>query len=173
MADNFLQFSEELTHLTAEEAAWLEGQLQRIAIFGDREYPQDDPTIETPAGDPEYTGPRFLRHNPDFDSSCDVPGFEFSFYDENGTRNLSLYAEAFGDPAYVAWLIHKFLKQFRPGQCWSLTYAVSCSKPRVGEFGGGAVFVTADAIRWQSSDAFIEQELARHKTATIPTEGRA
>ena len=59
-------------------------------------------------------------------------------------RHLWFYAEESGSPDNVAWLVQKFLKRFRPDQCWSLTYAATCSKPRVGEFGGGAVFVTAD-----------------------------
>jgi hypothetical protein len=57
-------------------------------------------------------------------------------------------------------LVTKFLKEFRPDQCWSLTYATTCSKPRVGEFGGGAVFVTADAISWQNAYGFIEEQRA-------------
>ena len=65
-------------------------------------------------------------------------------------RHLWVYAEESGNPDNVAWLVQKFLKKFRPDQCWSLTYATTCSKPRAGEFGGGAVFVTADAIMWQN-----------------------
>ena len=40
----------------------------------------------------------------------------------------------------------------------TLTYATTCSKPRVGEFGGGAVFVTAHEIKWQNAYDFVEQE---------------
>ena len=46
----------------------------------------------------------------------------------------------------------------RPDQCWSLTYATTCSKPRLGEFGGGAVFVTADNIRWNNSYDFVAEQ---------------
>jgi hypothetical protein len=52
--------------------------------------------------------------------------------------------------------VQKFLKKFRPGQCWSLAYSTTCSKPRVSEFGGGAVFVTADTIQSNSTNDFIE-----------------
>ena len=58
----------------------------------------------------------------------------------------------------MAHLVQKFLKKFRPDQCWSLTYATTCSKPRLGEFGGGAVFVTADSICWNSSYDFVEEQ---------------
>ena len=76
-------------------------------------------------------------------------------------RHLWVYAEESGSPDNVAWLVQKFLKKFRPDQCWSLTYSTTCSKPRVGEFGGGAVFVTAD-----------DDPLARTPTISSRTSGR-
>ena len=176
MADNYLQFSETLDDLTTEQSAWLEEQLQPVVAFGDQEFSEDDPAIaKLPPSDPDYTGPRFLRDNPDFDSSWDVLGFEFNFINDHGngksaTRDLWLFADTYGDPAHVAWLIQKFLKQFRPGQCWSLTYANTCSKPRVGEFSGGAVFVTANEIKQQAASDFIEQERAEFnvtKTSSV------
>jgi hypothetical protein len=162
MADNYLEFSQTLTELTAEEADWLEQQLQPVVVFGDREFAEDDPAIKTMAAYPSYEGPRFLRDHPDFDYQCDERGFECKFTRDvnDGSRNLWLYAECCGSPGYVAWLVQKFFKQFRPSQCWSLTYACTCSKPRVGEFSGGALFVTAAEIKYFSADDFIEQERA-------------
>ena len=63
-----------------------------------------------------------------------------------------------GSPERVAHLVQKFLRQFRPKECWSLTYATICSKPRVGEFGGGAVFVTADTKVWKNAYDFVEAQ---------------
>ena len=165
MADNYLEFSETLNNLTAEEEAWLKEQLQPIVAFGNKEFSEGDPTIATLPGTPDFTGPRFLRDNPDFDSSYDVLGFEFDFCDEDTppARYLWLYADGYGDPAHVAWLIHKFLKRFRPDQCWSLTYANTCSKPRVGEFSGGAEFVTATEIKQQNADDWVQQQRAALK----------
>ena len=168
MADNYLQFSEMLPNLTAEEAAWLEEQLQKIVVYGDREFVEDDPAIATMPNDPDFTGPRFLRDDPDFDCRYDVLDFEFAFQDEHGARSLWLYADTHGNPEHVAWLIHKFLKRFRPDQCWSLTYANTCSKPIVGEFAGGAVFVTATEIKQQTTDDFIQQERAAFKQSKTP-----
>jgi hypothetical protein len=161
MADNFLLFSETLNKLPAEETAWLEEQLQTIVAFGDRELPEDDPAIASSPSEPDFTGPRFLRDNPDFDCRYDVLGFEFAFFaEEDASRYLWLHADTYGNPEHVAWLIHKFLKRFRPDQCWSLTYANTCSKPRVGEFGGGAVFVTATEIKQQTTDDWIQPQRA-------------
>jgi hypothetical protein len=55
-------------------------------------------------------------------------------------------------------LVQKFLRHCRHDQCWSLTYATTCSKLRLGEFGGGAVFITADDIRWNNSYDFVEEQ---------------
>ncbi len=160
MAENYLQFSETLNNMTAEEAAWLEDQLQSIAVFGDREFRKNDPAIATMPNEPDFAGPRFLRDDPDFDCSYDVRGFDFAFEDEQDARNLSLYADDYGNPEHVAWLVHKFLKRFRLDQCWSLTYSNTCSKPRVGEFAGGAVFVTANQIKCHAADDWVQQQRA-------------
>ncbi|MGA2255888.1 MAG: hypothetical protein ABSG53_14675, partial [Thermoguttaceae bacterium] len=82
MANNYQQFSEMLPNLAAEEAAWLDEQLQPIVAFGDREVSEDDPAIAGMPSDPDFTGPRFLRDNPDFDCRYDVLGFEFAFQDD-------------------------------------------------------------------------------------------
>ena len=69
-----------------------------------------------------------------------------------------LYAEEWADLERVAHLVQKFLEQFRPEGCWSLSWATTCSKPRVGEFGGGALFVTAEDVTWQNAYDFIEDQ---------------
>ena len=69
-----------------------------------------------------------------------------------------LYAEEWGDVEHVACLVRQFLLRFRPDRCWSLTYSCTCSKLRVGEFGGGAVFVTADEVKYQHADGFVVEQ---------------
>jgi hypothetical protein len=44
-----------------------------------------------------------------------------------------------------------------------LTYAITCSKPRVGEFGGGAVFVTGSDIKHFDTWQFANEEAAAFK----------
>lgn len=162
MADNYLQFSEVLANLTAPEEAWLKEQLQPIRVFGDKEYPEDAVPTDLADTEADWTGVRFLRDNGDCDPDWDALGFEYNFHDDHDSggwgRHLWVYAEESGNPDNVAWLVQKFLKKFRPDQCWSLTYAATCSKPRVGEFGGGAVFVTADEIKWQNAYDFVEEQ---------------
>jgi hypothetical protein len=158
MADSFLQFSETLNNITTAESLWLQHQLEPIAVIDETEYAEDavpDSTIE-----PSFRGLRFLRDYEDLDDDTDLKGFDIAFQEDGEQVYAWLFADAYGDVGRLAHLIRKFLKQFRRDQCWSLTYANTCSKLRVGEFGGGAVLVTADEIRWQSGYEFIEQQRA-------------
>ena len=137
MADNYLQFSECLDSLTPEETAWLRAQLDNA---------------------PDTDCPCFLLDFPELEEGDDYCGFDYAFRDVDDGHSLCIYAEDSGDPARAAYLVQKFLKQFHPDQCWSLTYANTCSKTRVGEFGGGAVFVTVDEIRWNDCNDFVEEQ---------------
>ena len=164
MADNYLQFSEVLANLTEPEEAWLKEQLQPIRVFGETEYPEDAVPADLANTDPDWSGVHFLRDKTDYDPDCDTLGFDHAFHEDHDPkgwgRHLWLYTEECGNPDNVAWLVRKFLKKFRPGQCWSLTFAATCSKPRVGEFGGGAIFVTADKVCWENAYDFVARKRA-------------
>jgi hypothetical protein len=147
MADNYLQFSECLDALTREEAEWLHEQL---------------------AENPDRGCPRFLLDLSDREADdCDC-GFQYDFQELPQDRCLWLSAEERGDVQRVAHFVQKFLRRFRPDQCWSLTYATTCSTLRLGEFGGGAVFVTPDEICHSDCYGFVEdkrQAFNRRQTA--------
>lgn len=150
MANYDLQFSEAIGNLTIPERDWLEQQLETVYLFGDQEYTEHDLPKNLSLSDTSWCGCRALRDLPDVDS--DDAGFQYEFgQDGELGRHLWVYAEEGGDPNCVAHLVQKFLCQFRPDQSWSLTYATTCSKLRLGEFAGGAVFVTAETI--ESFDA--------------------
>src|SRR5689334_18897111 len=117
MANNYTQFSEAIERITPEERSWIESQLDPDS------WGEEPPEWEAPLEE-EYLS------------------FEWSLDEIEGS--LWLYAEESGDPDEVARFVRAFLARFRPGDRFSLTYADSCSKPRLGEFSGGAVFVTRD-----------------------------
>ena len=111
-----------------------------------------------------------MRGYPGYDPDDEWTGFQWAFDADDGpwAEHLWLHAEEYGEVDRVADLVQKFLKQFRPQECWSLGYAVSCSKPRVGEFGGGAVFVTARGVSWDSTDCFLEKKRAAFEKRMKP-----
>jgi len=163
MANNYLQFSEVLPRLTDAERTWLTAQLESVCVFAGVEYADDAVPAELKSRDPDWRGCRAFRDWPDYEPSFSTdPEFQYQFCDDEPDldwgRHLWLYSDECGNPDQVAQFVQKFLRQFRPHDCWSLTYSCTCSKPRVGEFGGGAVFVTADEITWQSSHDFIDEQ---------------
>ncbi len=171
MANNYLQFSEVIPQLTTQEAEWLRGQLEVVCVFGENEHPEDNLPPGLERDDADWIGCRAYRDMLGYDPNwgADV-GFEYEFSqddrDEEWGQHLWLHADESGTVDRVAHLVQKFLKAFRPDESWSLTWAVSCSKPRVGEFGGGAVFVTAEEIIWQ--DAY---ELAADRQSALRRRG--
>jgi hypothetical protein len=178
MANYYTLFSEVLPNLTPEEEAWLRQQLELVDIHGNEVHTDDE---ESGGLDDEHSstwfqnnsalgwvGSRFYLTMPQDEPVSEGAGgtpCEYSFDDDDRPdqwgRHLWLYSEqceGCGDLEGIAHLVQQFLKQFRPDQCWSLEYAASCSNPRVGEFGGGAVFVTAGRIRWMSTGYFRRQQ---------------
>ena len=87
----------------------------------------------------------------------DSNGFEWEIIDESGKRALWLFAEESGDPHAVGRFVQAFLQRFRPNGSFSLTYAAYCEKPRLGEFGGGAIFVTATSTESFDSHEWVAE----------------
>jgi len=178
MANNYLEFSEVLPHLTAEEEAWLRSQLEVVSVFGDREYAEGEEPSDLDCAEGEWYGCRAWGDMEGYDPDDGEPiGFAYEFHDDHDTpdgwgRHLWLHSEESGRPERVAHLVQKFLRQFRPKECWSLTYATTCSKARAGEFGGGAVFITTDKIVWENAYDFVEsQREAFHKQQQCQDQG--
>jgi hypothetical protein len=63
-------------------------------------------------------------------------------------NSVIFYADESGTPENVADFVQAFLRKFRQKGCFTLEWANTCSSPRPGEFGGGAVFVTAKNQQW-------------------------
>jgi len=49
-------------------------------------------------------------------------------------------------------------------------WAFSCSRPRVGEFGGGACAIFADRVVFETTRAMLERTLADGSAGTLPAE---
>ena len=84
MANNYLQFSEAIGHLSIEERDWLQRQLETVYVFGDHEYAEDEIPDNLSTADATWCGCRAFRDLPDVDSDDDA-GFQYEFSEE--TRN--------------------------------------------------------------------------------------
>jgi len=156
MANNYLNFSEVLTDLDKEDVEWLEEQLNFFGRYHD----------ECAAHDLDFEDhPNFAeaehRYNM-YNMEWDEEGFDFTWKfeladsGEKGKRQLWVYSDDSGNVEQIATLMHEFLKARQPDGCFHLSYSLSCSRPRVGEFGGGAFFATAEGIEWMETYSWID-----------------
>ena len=81
----------------------------------------------------------------------------------------------YGDPDIdvecAAVVIQRFLKECRPQGSCGFSWAETCSKPRLDSFGGGACFITATNISWQSSGDWLSNKYKKaldKNTETAP-----
>lgn len=88
--------------------------------------------------------------------------------DAEGIGALWLYAEEVGEPEHVASVLESFLKKFRPLETITFSWAYTCSKLRVNEFGGGAAVVTADGTKFLDAQSWAE-DLASKFVASPPS----
>ena len=72
------------------------------------------------------------------------PGFQVKFRDDNTT--IWFYTVEHGNIHNVAAFVHAFLKKFRLREVFVMNWADTCSKPRIEEFGGGAIIISAKDI---------------------------
>jgi hypothetical protein len=83
--------------------------------------------------------------------------FNVEYQLESGADGIWIFSEEGGNIDSVAELVQAFLKQFRPNGCWGMTWSETCSKLRIGEFSGGAVFVTANKIEYRHASSWVEE----------------
>lgn len=137
MADYYTKFSAIVENLTPDEAAWLHEQLDM----------NEDERFESDSW------PEWVRERNEFDI---WPQFEFEFEDDD--TQLWVYSRESDNIDQVAVLIQEFLSRYRPNEAWGMQWSNDCSKPRTDAYGGGAIFVTADKIEYQSSFEWLWQK---------------
>ena len=144
MANNYTIFSEMLLISGKEEREWLERLIEQLEN-----------------GDEEGPDAAFVKeYSNNFHGN--YLGFDAKFEDEG----LWIYTEESGNVDAVAAFVQYFLERFHPDKYWTLTWACTCSKPRVGEFDGGAILVTAKDIKFNNSYLWLEKAKARYKSKT-------
>ena len=80
-------------------------------------------------------------------------------YFQLDTNPLSVifYSDDNEDLEILANIIQEFIRTFRPDEIIGWEYACTCSKPRLGEFGGGCVVVSKDRIRWTNTADILQE----------------
>ena len=166
MFDYFLRFSAFLAELAGAECEWLQEQLAIVYIVDGVEYPEGELPAGKTEADATWIGCRaYLGWDAYEPDPTDEVGFLYSFADKPdkaGRWFLHLYATQSGNVGNVAYVVQKFLKRFRPADSWFLTYCIGSDRAGVGEFGGGAVFVTASTVESFNASEFVEEKQKQH-----------
>lgn len=125
MANNYLQFSEIINLKSKVEVEWANSFIESFERDG-----VDDSIIK--------------RYGMDIDDE----GLCFNYEIDRSSMELWMYSEEAGNPDHVALFVQDYFRKFDKSGCFTMTWAHWCSRPRVGEFGGGAVVVTAEKLMW-------------------------
>jgi hypothetical protein len=126
MADNYVQFSEIIAELTQAEFAWL---TKVLTIEVDELSPEEIEELAKETG----------LHSSDLEWG--YPPFAYQFQDNS--TNLWIYSEEHVNIDNMGALLHTFMEKFKREGFIKITWSETCSRPRVGEFGGGALVITA------------------------------
>lgn len=70
-----------------------------------------------------------------------------------------VYSEENADLTTVTAVIRSTLNKFDLSGAVVIEYAQTCSKPRIGEFGGGVAVVTRDQVHWMNTATWAEQKV--------------
>jgi hypothetical protein len=90
------------------------------------------------------------------DADTQWPDFDYEFQSDG---KLWIYSEESGSPENVVQAVQRYLREFDPEGSFKLRWSCTCSKPVVGEFFGGAAFITAESVaEWFPTDWLKEKE---------------
>ena len=126
MANSYSQFSEMLGDVNAKEARWLKKILQLDPLEGD--------DLEQLVKELHLEG-----KDVDFDG---WPDFEWGLR----KKELWLHADESFTESHLIWVMQAFLQRFRPDFIFTMTGAGTCSRPRIGEFGGWWLAISATGV---------------------------
>ena len=65
------------------------------------------------------------------------------------------------DIEFMEIVIQAYLRKFHPNKFFGFEYAMTCSKPRLGGFGGGAVYVDAKEVSYDGSYSWLSYQYAK------------
>ena len=93
----------------------------------------------------------------EFDDGETVPVCEFKADGDD----VWVYSEDSGDLEALADVVATFQVEFDITEPWTLTWAGTCSKPRLGNFGGGGVVVYKGKAHWMNTWDWCAAEVLR------------
>ena len=141
MANNYSQFSEMIENLTPEACEWVETVLtfDLDDYDGDNDDGAEERHTELKALLSLEGDGVDLEYWPSFEWKIEGSGVGASV-----KHSLWLYSEEGCDYEHVEIFVRELICRFMPDYIFTMTSAETCSKPRLGEFGGGWLVIHKD-----------------------------
>jgi len=89
--------------------------------------------------------------------------FGFNINWEVDRSGVWFYTEESGDPETLVYAVQRLMKAFDIKKPFIASWAFTCSKPRLEEFGGGAVAVWQDHVEWIDARSEIQKRVERRE----------
>jgi hypothetical protein len=147
MANNYLQMSESYA-LNEAQAAWVQKFMEDCWLYeGGQDLDPDSPE-----------GKRFLAMvdpNEESDDLSDLAVRAANHFtlerDRDGKASLWIHGDEYVNVDVVTMVLSTMLEETASDDVMTGTWAETCSKPRIGEFGGGWFAVAAKRILFGST----------------------
>ena len=136
MSNNYSQFSEVIDNITDKERAWLDKM-----PTGDF---HDDIVLEDVQEFFDMGKDGLAVYGVDGGVYSRFPEFEMDFEEHDGNRQWWLHGDDNFNSDHVLLVVQTFLAKFRPKEVFKMTWCEYCDKPRIGEFGGAWLAISAD-----------------------------
>lgn len=147
MANSYTHFSFVFKIRNPREAEYLETILQAADDVANGEDDADLELVREVFGEDfeDYGGVGF---------QCNITGAnkkqEVWIHDDGGEGNVE----------FAANFVQAYMAKFKVKKPIAIEFAVTCDAPRPGEFGGGAVILTATDAHWFNTAEWIREKLA-------------
>jgi hypothetical protein len=170
MADYYTEFSETIEYSSDEERDFLMMGFDGIEALSQKliASAMADGTHKT---DHDYFEQARKFYNAEFgeDAASYADDWVVTYKDEGD--HLWLHSEESTVIDMVAYVIAAFQKKFKCELAWQMSWSAGCSKPRIGEFGGGAVVVYKGECHWINARSWAD-DLAKELTDKTKGEQR-
>ena len=134
MANNYSQFSEAICKITPEERDWINLVLH-LDVEEDEEREQLYQALGLDGSKEQLPTADELECWPQFEWSLDSEG------------DLWLYSDEGANLEHLEYFVGAFIRKFRPDYIFKATGSETCSKPRIGEFGGWWLVISRDKVQ--------------------------
>ena len=100
------------------------------------------------------------------------PGFQMQVDHEYSPGALWIYSDDCGEPEHVIAFVRRCAEALDLQGVWGFTWCLSCSRPRVDSFGGGAHVIDLGqrkTIAWVDCNDFVSEQTTANRPSNEAT----